>query len=169
MTLFSELSQSTLWSLIGIGMVLIAGLLFIIFRQMRELRVPVQEAEAMPADKHLLGLEDSLTVIAQLLLDDQVEVSEACMRIKVLLDHYDSTMHEDPVFSVFVKVYDALSHMPTHQARKQTDKKFIQKLDQQRFQIEEQYRSAAKDAADALLKRFGGPQTEASPFVLHKH
>ncbi|KZY82260.1 hypothetical protein A3741_32365, partial [Oleiphilus sp. HI0069] len=78
---------------------------------------------------------NSIKVIAQCMLDEQVELSEGCIRIKVLLDHLAPNLHEDERFSVFIKMYDALEHMPTHEARKQTDKRVIFKLDQERFKL----------------------------------
>ncbi|WP_156495351.1 DUF2489 domain-containing protein, partial [Oleiphilus sp. HI0128] len=44
---------------------------------------------------------NSIKVIAQCMLDEQVELSEGCIRIKVLLDHLAPNLHEDERFSVF--------------------------------------------------------------------
>lgn len=102
---------------------------------------------------HSLAAKDSLLVIATSLLDGQVEVAEASIRLKVLLDHYDPSLHQDPVFSVFNTLYEGLAHMPTHQARKQTDKKFLHKMDQERLVLEAKYHSNAMEAAQALVQR----------------
>jgi len=102
---------------------------------------------------HSLAAKDSLLLIASSLLDGQVEVAEASIRLKVLLDHYDPSLHQDPVFSVFNTLYDGLAHMPTHQARKQTDKKFLHKMDQERLALEAKYRSNALQAAEALVQK----------------
>ncbi|WP_156506094.1 DUF2489 domain-containing protein, partial [Oleiphilus sp. HI0117] len=93
-----------------------------------------------------------IKVIAQCMLDEQVELSEGCIRIKVLLDHLAPNLHEDERFSVFIKMYDALEHMPTHEARKQTDKRVIFKLDQERFKLEEDNQHAILSASKALLE-----------------
>ncbi|KZY65006.1 hypothetical protein A3735_24670, partial [Oleiphilus sp. HI0061] len=95
---------------------------------------------------------NSIKVIAQCMLDEQVELSEGCIRIKVLLDHLAPNLHEDERFSVFIKMYDALEHMPTHEARKQTDKRVIFKLDQERFKLEEDNQHAILSASKALLE-----------------
>lgn len=105
-----------------------------------------------------LDAKESIAVIATLTLDDQVELSEASIRLKILLDHYDSNMHEKDDFRIFNEVYAALKHMPTHQARKNTDKRFLHKLDQERFAIEAKHRDAIRAGAQALLKHLDSPE-----------
>ncbi len=79
-----------------------------------------------------------------------MELSEGCIRIKVLLDHVDPTLHEQAPFSIFSTMYKATEHMPTHEARKKTDKKFIHKLDQQRFKLERDNKEAILSASEAI-------------------
>ena len=87
------------------------------------------------------------------MLEDQVELSEGCIRIKVLIDHLDASLHEQASFKIFEQMYRDTEHMPTHQARKDTDKNFIHKLDQQRFALEKQHRETIREAAKELLER----------------
>ena len=85
------------------------------------------------------------------MLDEQVELSEGCIRLKVLLDHVAPNLHEDARFSIFNTMYESLKHMPTHEARKQTDKKTIFKLDQERFKLEEDNQETIKTASKEIL------------------
>jgi hypothetical protein len=94
---------------------------------------------------------NSIKVIAQCMIDKQVELSEGCIRVKVLLDHVAPELHEDEKFSVFTKMYNATEHMPTHEARKKTDKRIIFKLDQERFKLEEDNEDEILRASKAIL------------------
>lgn len=154
------MSDNLLWSLIILGVLLIPVLMMVIRKQLSLIRAAkpeahqaVREDQPVSGNKHQLDLRESLRVIATLALDDQVELSEASIRIKVLIDHFDADLHAQAPFKIFEEVYLALQHMPTHQARKATDKKFIRKLDQQRFAIESRNRERIRAGARALLER----------------
>lgn len=172
------MAESELWGLSILGLLVIGVLLVIIRKQVLGLRAQTATAQQASSQQvaselavdasssteaasptqpksHKLDLADSIQVIATLTLDDQVELSEAAIRLKVLLDHFDSTMHEQPAYAVFAKVYAELEHMPTHEARKQTDKRILHKLDQQRFAIEARYREEIREGASALLEKLG--------------
>lgn len=158
------MSEMFLWSLTILGLVLIAVLVYVIRKQLSMLKgnaAPAERAgdESLPANAHQLDLKESLRVIATLALEDQVELSEASIRIKVLIDHLDADLHSQAPFSVFEEMYLALQHMPTHQARKDTDKKFIRKLDQQRFAIESRHRERIREGARALLRKLEAEET----------
>jgi len=148
------MSEKIIWAGILVGLVVIAGLCWFIRTKSRELKVyQAQRAqqEAQQAEKRSY-LVDSLKVIATTMLEDQVELSEGCIRIKVLIDHLDPSLHEQAPFKIFEQMYRDTEHMPTHQARKNTDKNFIHKLDQQRFALEKQHRESIRKAAKELLE-----------------
>lgn len=163
------MSDSVLWALSILGILIIPVLVLVIRRQLAAMpsspagdnassEATVQSFDPSKSSPKKtgtsqLGVVDSLEVIATLTLDDQVELSEACIRIKILLDHYDAGLHDEAPFEIFAKVYGLLEHMPTHEARKKTDKRFIHKLDQQRFAIEAKHREEIREAAKALLAR----------------
>lgn len=143
-----------IWSVIIVGLVFIAGLCWFIFTKLRELKVlKAQQAqnEAEQAEKRNY-LKDSIKVIATSMLEGQVDLSEGCIRIKVLIDHLDASLHEQASFKIFEQMYRDTKHMPTHQARKNTDKNFINKLDEQRFALEKQHRESIRQAAEELLE-----------------
>ena len=145
-----------MWVMISIGLVVIIGLSVFIYTKLRELKVlKAQQVkkEAEQAEKRRY-LVDSIKVIATTMLEDQVELSEGCIRIKVLIDHLDASLHEQESFKIFEQMYRETEHMPTHQARKNTDKNFIHKLDQQRFALEKKHNERIRKAAKELLNLF---------------
>jgi len=168
-------SDSVLWALSILGILIIPVLVLVIRRQLAAMpsspagdnassEATVQsfdpsESSPQKTATSQLGVVDSLEVIATLTLDDQVELSEACIRIKILLDHYDAELIHQAPYSVYATVYNALAHMPTHSARRQTNKKFLMKLDQQRFEIEARNREAVREASRALLDHLSERKT----------
>lgn len=149
------MSEAIIWLAILVGLVMIAGLCWFILTKSRELKALraqhlQQEAKQVERRKYLI---DSIKVIATTMLEDQVELSEGCIRIKVLIDHLDASLHEQDAFKIFEQMYRDTEHMPTHQARKNTDKNFINKLDQQRFALEKAHRDSIRSASVALLEK----------------
>ena len=140
--------ETLAWLLIALGVVAIPMLIWNIRIQWDALqRVKTAKSnDDIGEQAHM-----SLKVLSGSVLDKQVEYSEACIRIKVILDATAPHLLAKKEFSVFNTVYEALQHMPTHEARKQTDKRFVHKLDQQRFEIEEQYAKEIEDATHALM------------------
>ncbi|KZZ13235.1 hypothetical protein A3750_17530, partial [Oleiphilus sp. HI0079] len=57
-------------------------------------------------------LRESIRILCSSMLDEQVEISEGCMRVKILLDHLDARLHHDEVLGVFNEVYERLESMP---------------------------------------------------------
>ena len=140
------------WSLIIAGTIAILTLLGFIRRQMVMLsasRKRQNKAEAFQA-KRRQDMIDSIRVIAMAIEEDQVEYSEACLRIKGLLDHVAPQLMEKPPFRVFMEVYEQLRHMPTHQARQDTDARFVEKMDKERFAVEERHADEIRRAATAI-------------------
>ena len=117
----------------------------------------IQQTQETQAEQQFedtrLSATQSIKVIAQCMLDEQIELSEGCIRIKVLLDHVAPEFHDDPYFKVFAQVYEATRHMPTHEARKQADKKLIMRLDLERMTLEEDNEEAILSASRQLLSR----------------
>ncbi len=153
----SELDQ-TAWLALGIvaGLVLIAFLVHQIRSSLAILREAQQSQKAAGLSSNL-ELEDSLIVLARCILDDQIELSEACIRVKVLMDNLDPAWPQSQGLAIFSEMYDKLAHMPTHAARKATDKRFLFKLDKQRFDLERQHREAIREGAKTLLKQLEVP------------
>jgi len=148
------MNETTIWLGIVIGLILITGLCRFIYIKHCELKthqnlLKEQNDHQVEQKEYLVN---SIKVIATAMLEDQVELSEGCIRVKVLIDHLDASLHEQEVFKIFEEMYRKTEHMPTHQARKNVDKNFIHKLDQQRFALEKQHRDSIRKAAGELLE-----------------
>lgn len=146
------MSQVLQWSLIIAGAIAIIALLGFIRRKkvaLSENRKRQDKAEAFQA-KRRQNMIDSIRVIAVAVEENQIEYSEACLRIKGLLDHIAPQLMEKPPFRVFLEVYEQLRHMPTHQARQDTEARFVDKMDKERFEVEERHADEIRRAATAI-------------------
>lgn len=140
------------WSLIIAGAIAILLLLVFIRRQtvmLSESRKRQEKAEAFQA-KRRQDMVDSLRVIAMAVEEEQIEYSEACLRIKGLLDHVAPELLEKPPFRVFLIVNEQISHMPTHQARQDADAPLVAKMDKERFAVEKRYADEIRRGATAI-------------------
>lgn len=140
------------WTLIVSGLVAIGLLLAFIGQQFRILAAERKRQHKQRAfqRRRRSDIVESLRVLALAIEQEQVEYSEACLRIKGLLDLVAPELMEQSPYQVFRQVHDQLSHMPTHQARKNTDKRFIHRMDQERFAVEDRHAEAIRQAAAAL-------------------
>ncbi len=140
------------WTLIIIGLAVILLLAVFIVRQTRTLRdskARIARNEAFAAERHDRMVE-SIQVLAMAIEQDQVEYSEACLRIKGLLDHVAPALLEQTPYRIFQEMHDQLSHMPTHRARQETDQRFVQKMDKERFALEQKHADSIRRAATAI-------------------
>ncbi|HTN34291.1 MAG TPA: DUF2489 domain-containing protein [Marinobacter sp.] len=140
------------WSLILGGLVIIACLLVVISHQtknLREARHKAEKAETFQKNRRDSMIE-SIRIIAMAVEADQVEYSEACLRIKGLLDHVAPELLDQAPYRIFFEVSEKLQHMPTHQARLDTEARFLAKMDKERFEIEKMHADAIRRAATAI-------------------
>jgi hypothetical protein len=136
------------------GSVVILLLLFCIRKQLNNLKHKESLKKALQTKseatrKHIIN---SIRVLARCIIADQVEFSEACIRIKVLIDALAPEMHQDPDYLIFNEIYESTAHMPTHEARKEVDRRFLFKLDKQRWELEAINETNIRKAAEKLLK-----------------
>jgi hypothetical protein len=140
------------WLLIAFGLVAIILLALFIYRQRHVLESDQRRSEKASEfrRKRRESMIESIRILAQAVEADQVEYSEACLRIKGLLDHVEPTLLRKSPFSVFQQVHDKLQHMPTHQARLATEPKFVNKMDKERYAIEQGHADEIRRAATAI-------------------
>lgn len=106
------------------------------------------EKETKQARSNIL---ENLEILARALEDEQMNLTEGCLRIRVLLDLLDEGGHvlrEDLV--VFDQVHQKAKHLATHQAREDLPKAEKEKQDQERRALEEQFEAQIKQGAVAL-------------------
>ncbi|WP_111498051.1 DUF2489 domain-containing protein [Marinobacter bohaiensis] len=140
------------WVLIIAGLLVIALLARFIWQRTRLMRQQERQAARAEAfhNTRREQMVESVRVLAMSVEQDQVEYSEACLRIKGLLDHLAPELLDEAPYRIFQEMHDALQHMPTHQARQDTSAHFIRKMDEQRFELETRHADAIRRAATAI-------------------
>ncbi|EIK52214.1 hypothetical protein YO5_01479 [Stutzerimonas stutzeri TS44] len=96
-------------------------------------------------------LAEDLRILASCLLDEQLPLIEGAIRIKVLLDNYDSALGQDPRCQVFQQLFDATAQIPTHAAWKALDSKERRHHEASFSALELQHKAAARRSARWLL------------------
>ena len=146
------MNNGIIWGSIAIGVLASVALISLILKKWRYIKA----AEAIKYSQDQVKKQkreeviESIKIIALCMIEEQVELSEGCIRIKVLLDHVAPELHDQVPFTVFSKMYDATEHMPTHGARKRADKALIRELDVERFELEKNHKDAIIEASKAL-------------------
>ncbi|HKK55667.1 DUF2489 domain-containing protein [Marinobacter sp.] len=143
------------WTLIIGGLIASALLVRFIAGQSRRLKAhrrSQEKNESFRQERHA-SMVESLKVLGMAVEAEQMEYSEACLRIKGLLDHVKPELLTQPPFRVFQEVHDLLQHMPTHKARQDTDTRFVEKMDRERMAIEEAHADRIREAVAALRQQ----------------
>ena len=103
------------WTLVIAGLLAIVVLSAFIVRQGRLLKTSRQRDDKNREfrERRRESMVESLQVIAMAVEENQVEYSEACLRLKGLLDHVAPELLEKAPYRIFRDVSDQLQHMPT--------------------------------------------------------
>lgn len=142
--------MSTLTLPLLLGLVLITALgLYALYLWRRVWAQQRAHKEAAQARQERLG--GDLTILASSLLDEQLPLIEGAIRIKVLLDNYDSGLSNDPRCQVFHQLFEATADVPTHTAWKALDKGDKRRFEQRFSELEQQHKVPAHTAARWLL------------------
>lgn len=96
-------------------------------------------------------LAKDIRFIAHSLVQGQCEITEGCLRIKVLMDHLDIDLQHKTEFQAIQTVYSLTSQMPTHQAYKDLKRKEQFKLDNERYKIEDEHREDVLAEAKTIM------------------
>lgn len=149
---------------LSIGFLTIVVLSVYIYRQLQFLKTERAKAEEnlrklqeKQAEKYKY-VTDSLKIISQAIIEDQVDVIEGSIRVKALLDHYDPAMTKTADYTVFETVFSETEHIPIKEAWKALDRKSKQKHQKLMDGLSEQYGSEVKLAARSLLEHFAQTQ-----------
>jgi hypothetical protein len=116
-----------------------------------------QQTQAQTAQQRQQRIAADLQLLAGSLLDEQLPLMEGAIRIKVLLDNYDSRLSRDPRCEVFQLLFEATAGVPTHAAWKALDAQERRRHEQRFNELELQHKAAARSAARWLLDE-GLPQ-----------
>ena len=98
-------------------------------------------------------VNDSIQIIARTLLDDGVGLTEASIRIRVLLDALQVEQGVREEFVAFYTIAEKTNHIPILQDWKKLPRKKQFQFEMEMTRIEEEYRDFALDAARRILGR----------------
>ena len=98
-------------------------------------------------------VNNSIQIIAKTLLEEGVGLTEASIRIRVLMDSLQVTPAEKEEFVAFYKVADQTSHIPILEDWKKLSRKEKFAFEAEMARIEDDYRDFALDAAKRILGR----------------
>jgi len=110
-----------------------------------------QRAQQQAEQERRERLGGDLQILAGSLLDGQLPLIEGAIRIKVLLDNYDSELSQDGHCQVFHLLFEATAQVPTHAAWKALDKAERRQHEKHFNELELQHKAAARTAARWLL------------------
>ncbi|WP_346836478.1 DUF2489 domain-containing protein [Microbulbifer sp. SAOS-129_SWC] len=98
-------------------------------------------------------VNDSIQIIARTLLDDGVGLTEASIRIRVLLDalHVDKSVRDE--FVAFYTIADKTGHIPILKEWKKLPRKKQFEFEVEMAEIEVEYKDFALDAAKRIIGR----------------
>ncbi|MCC5452408.1 DUF2489 domain-containing protein [Rheinheimera sp. UJ51] len=155
--------MTLLWaSMLVLGVVIIAVLAFYAGKLLWQVKLQTQrqqleqqQLEQKQQEKKRY-LHESIVLISRAMLEQQCEFSEGALRLWVLLDHWPEEDKPDPVvhYPALHKMYLVVRDMPTHQARKEQDKKLTKQQDKIRQQAEIDLKSEIEADVSKLLARF---------------
>lgn len=94
----------------------------------------------------------SIEMIALATIDGDCDLSEACIRIKHLLDYYPG-LAADPAYRVIAEMYAEIRGFATHEARAQLSPKARAAQDRARYQIEERFGNDLMACMQLLQRR----------------
>ncbi|EKE73016.1 DUF2489 domain-containing protein [Gallaecimonas xiamenensis] len=135
-----------------IGALIVVALAFYAGKLLFMVKAQRQKEEAFLAE-HNQKLEKSIRIIAAAMLEDQCELSEGVIRIRVLMDHLLPYQAYGDRFPALFDLYERVKDLPTHEARQAQDKKERRRQDREREGWERELADAIKAEA-AQLKDF---------------
>jgi hypothetical protein len=110
-----------------------------------------QRRRAAQQEEQHQRIGGDLQILAASLLEGQLPLIEGAIRIKVLLDNYDSSLSQNQHYQVFHLLFEATAEVPTHAAWKALDKHLRRQHEKQLSALELQHKAAARSAARWLL------------------
>ncbi|MBN0986601.1 DUF2489 domain-containing protein [Amphritea pacifica] len=118
------MSETTLYILISVNLFIVVALVYYILRLVKQQKQKRMEAEnklkkiAAEVRDNRLHIIESLQVIGQAILNDEIPLTEACIRCKVLLDNLDPQLAQSEAYIVFNEVFEQSKHIPRKEAWK---------------------------------------------------
>lgn len=138
------------------GLAFYAGKLLWLLKQQNKRQLQEQQAQQAKVLEKKRYLQESIVLISRAMQEQQCELSEGALRLWVLLDHWPQENKPDAIqlYPGLYQMYLVVRDMPTHQARKEQDKKLTRQQDKVRQQAEIDLRELIQTDLSKLLERF---------------
>jgi len=153
--------QDWIWVLAGLGGLIILGLSIyagvLLAKLKRQNILQAQQKEAAIAKRNDKIVE-SVDVIAFAALNDQCDLSEAAIRLYMIMDHLqgDKRVEFDSRYPALFELYEAVKDTPRGEARSALKKKERMKFDLERAKHEARLEQAIKAELAEILAFTGG-------------
>lgn len=140
--------QLTLLILAGL---IVAGLAFYAGKLMHLVHVQ-NKARRRKEDARRGYLNESIYTISMAVTQQQCSLSEASIRLCVLLDHLRDDHHYPDIYPAIHELYSRIRHMPTHDAWKALPKAQRRKMEQEREEHEAELETQILREAEQLMQ-----------------
>ncbi|SIO24004.1 DUF2489 domain-containing protein [Salinivibrio sp. ES.052] len=153
--------QDGIWILAGLGALIIlalsvyAGILLAKLKRQSTLQAQQKEAAITKRNDKIV---ESVDVIAFAALKDQCDLSEAAIRLYMIMDHLqgEQRVEFDSRYPALFELYEAVKDTPRGDARKTLKKKERMRLDLERAKHEARLEEAIKAEFAEILAFTGG-------------
>lgn len=143
----------TFFALIIFGLSIYLGIIVSKVRfQSQKIKQKAQELDRQIQEKAKF-YQESIIIICKATIQEQCELSEACIRVKKILEYFPNIGEKEQYQSVH-QMYDEIKDFATHGERKKLSKQEIYNQDKQRFQIEQKYQEKMLVCLGTLQKEF---------------
>ena len=132
-----------------LGLIIYAGLLW------RRVGLAEQQRQQQRAQQKAQRHAD-LSILAEGFLSEQMPWAEGCIRIKVILDHYDYELGMQPEYQVLHNIFSATENIPTHDAWRALSSAEKQPFTQLLSELELQHKQESMRAVQQLLSHLKG-------------
>lgn len=130
----------------GLGSLVLGVYAYSLLRKVRQQERQKQERLQQRREK----TSADLSVLLGVLLDEQAAWVELCIRIKVILEHYDFELSRHSDYQVFQTVYLACEGIPTHEAWKELSREERRKHEASFAKLEKEHKESSYQAATKL-------------------
>jgi hypothetical protein len=148
----------------GLAVCIVIGLAsyaFVLTRKVKQQQAELSEKLVEEQRKHAKQrkyIVESLNIIAANVLEEGLNLSEATIRSKMLLDGLLLSPEERKPFAVLDEVFELVQNFATHDARKTLKRSEIISQDSQREEIEQRYEEGLKECY-SKLRQFKDPKS----------
>lgn len=141
-----------------LGLAVYAGWLLAKLRQQTKMQEKAMKAAIEQRNRKII---ESVDVIAMATLQQQCDLSEAAIRLYMIMDHLQGEKRvEFPTrFPALYELYDVVKDMPRGDARKQIEKRDRMRFDMERMKAESRLQQAIHTELEEILAFTGAKMT----------